>query len=451
MAFSDAKRTESVAHKYIFRVAAIEGSTVRVLWEGDSMGDGEKQAENFAIEARKRGSQETVVMDCFRLEVEKLWVQRAFSSRPPSILPPVRHPGKKGRPRILYMPLEFSTWAGGGASWSYAASLAYADALRAAGCDVTVVNTPCAPYHRKIIREQRFDQVWLHLHPKHLDDFAFRQWISDIAPVRLMLCGETVNYGQDEIDAEPWFGSHTQSWKRWAPHVTHAAFVDPSDVASSTVKRSMWWQQAAPARFVLPVNQRPRRDVAVFVGTLYPPRDRWAWELAGLVEKAECPESDAFRWIFEHSHEWIQRVFDRAGAEFNPPWAPLALKVYNRLQSGLRRHAFQNFLGALREGVAVVSLPSMIQTYSGRVIEGMASGRPVITQRIHGQAPIFEDGAEILHYETAEELRDQIEMLKSHPILANGIASAARTALIEKHTVEKRTAELLAFTEGSHG
>lgn len=447
MAFSDAKRTESVAHKYVFRVAAIAGSTVRVLWEGDSMGDGEKEAERHAIEARERGSQETVVMDCFRLEVEKLWVQRSFSSRPPSILPTSIGRRGRGRPKILYMPLEFSTWAGGGASWSYAASLAYADALRASGCDVTVINTPCAPYHRKIIREQRFDQVWLHLHPKHLDDFAFRSWISDIAPVRMMLCGETVNYDQDEIDAQPWSGSHTQAWKRWAPHVTHAAFVDPADVASSTVKRSMWWQQAAPTRFVLPVNDRPRRDAAVFVGTLYPPRDRWAWDLAGLVEKAECPESDAFRWLFEHSHEWIQRVFDRAGPEMNPPWAPLALRAYNRLQSGMRRHAFGNFLRTLREGVAVVSLPSMIQTYSGRVIEGMAAGRPVITQRIAGQAPIFIDGVEILHYETMDELREHIERLKADPEMSRNIANCARVNLLMRHTVEVRTAELLRFTE----
>ena len=204
----------------------------------------------------------------------------------------------------------------------------------------------------------------------------------------------------------------------------------------------------------------PKIDAALFLGTLYPPRDRWAWDLGGLIERVESPESDAFQWIFERSHEWIQSWLDRIPApsgigpgpkaRYASAWQiKAALRVYNRLQVGLRRHAFGNFIGALRDGLATVSLPSMVRTYSGRVVEGMAAGRPVITQRIDGHPAVFEDGREILHYETVDDLREAIQRLKAEPEEANRIATRARAAVLAGHTVEKRAAELLAFVEGA--
>lgn len=445
MAFADTRRTESAAHKYTFRVSSIDGSTVRVLWEGDGMGEAENQAEAFALAARAAGSRETIALDSFRLDIERRWCERHFVSRAPSVIPLRRSAGTKGRPKILYMPLEFPTWTSGGHSWSYAASLAYVEGLKSAGCEVTTINTACAPYHRKILREMRFDQVWIHCHPRHLADFSFRQWIGDIAPVRVLLCGESLTYPAEQVAAEPWSASHTRTFELWAPFITHAACVDPADLADSRI-RAMHWAQAVPAKMVRSVNRRPRLDRAVFVGTLYPPRDRWAWELAELLERVASPESPAFEWLFERSHEWIQRAYDRT--QLRAPWWRLhALEAYNRLQIGLRKHAFRNFLSVLREGVATVSLPSMVRTYSGRVVEGMAAGRPVITQRLPGHPEVFHR-SEILHYETVDELADHVRRLQREPETANDIARAARAAILQYHTVEKRTAEMLRFVEG---
>lgn len=459
MAFAEIARTDSAAHKYTHRVVSIEGTLVRVLWEGGSMGDGETAAQRFAEEARASGSRATIAMDSFRIDVERRWVQRGFWSRPVSVLPIRKSVGRKGRPRILFMPLELATWANGAHSWSYAAALAYEAGLRAAGCEVTTLNSACSPSCTKILRGQRFDQVWFHCHPKHLDDFVFRQWISDVAPVRVMLCGETVHYSPEKIAAEPWSLSHTQVFEKWAPFVTHAAFVDPADVAKSPVKRSTWWQQAVPEASVLPVNRHPRRESALFIGTLYPPRDRWLWELGDLLERVESPESDAFQWLFERSHEWFQAWLDRVAEPTGIGPGPrhryafgwqikLALGIYNRLQVGLRRHAFGNFIRALRDGIATVALPSMVKSYSGRVVEGMAAGRPVIAQRLPGHPPVFEDGAEILHYDSIGEIGEHIRRMKSEPATAAAIAARARAAILKNHTVEKRAADLLRFIEG---
>lgn len=447
MAFADIQRSQSAAHKYTYRVSSIEGSTVRVLWEGDQMGVGQTEAERFAVEARSKGSRETIVLDGFRLDIERMWCDRLLTSRAPSITPIRRALGRKGRPKILYMPLEFPSWLLGAHSWSYAASLAYETGLAKAGCEVTTLNTACAPFLKKVLREQRFDQVWFHCHPRHISDFSFRQWISDIAPVRVMLAGESLQYSPEQVAAEPWHASHSRTAELWAPHVTHAAYVDPADVATSKVRHAMPWAQAVPEAFVLPVNRRPTRDRATFIGTLYSPRDRWAWDLAEVMERLDSPESEAFTWLFEHSHEWIQRAFARTGTR-GPWWGSAALGIYNRFQQGLRRHAFGNFINALREGVATVSLPSMVKTYSGRVVEGMAAGRPVITQRIPGHPEVFQDRGELLHYETVDELGDHIRRLQREPATAIAIASQARAALLQYHTVEKRTAELLAFVEG---
>lgn len=459
MAFAEIKRTESAAHKYSHRVVSIEGAIVRVLFEGGDLAEAETVAARFAQEARASGSRETIALDSFRLDIERRWVQRGLWSRPASVTP-IRPLGRKGRPKILFMPLELATWANGAHSWSYAAAMAYESALRAAGCEVTTINSACAPYCSKILRGQRFDQVWFHCHPKHLDDFAFRQWVSDVAPVRLILCGETVHYSPEKIAEEPWSHSHTQVFYKWVPFVTHAAFVDPADVALSPVKRSTWWQQAVPLSSVLPVNTRPKLDAAIFLGTLYPPRDRWVWDLGRLIERVDSPESDAFQWLFDRSHEWIQTWLDRMPppsgvgpgprSRYSSAWQiRLAMRIYNRLQVGLRRHAFGNFIGALRDGLAIVALPSMVKTYSGRVVEGMAAGRPVIAQRIPGHPPVFADGAEILHYTGIDELRGHIERLKAEPATANAIAARARAAILARHTDEIRVAELLRFVEAA--
>lgn len=446
MSYAEIQRRETMAHKFVFRVSAINGSAVRILWEGDSLGEGENQAEAAATAARAAGSSETITLDGFRIDIEKRWTARIFTSRPPSVTP-IRHtPGLRGRPRVLFLSLEFPTWTNGARSWSYSASLAYEAGLRAAGCDVTTINTACAPYHRKILRARRFDQVWFHCHPRHISDHSFREWVSDIAPVRLMLAGETVHYTPEETAASPWFGSHAGNYAKWVPHVTHAAFVDPTDREHSTIKQSTMWHQAVPASSVLPVNERPSIAAGVFVGSLYAPRDRWVSELGGLLEQVECPESDAFQWLFERSHEWIQRTFDRT-RERDPWWARRVHGLYNRLQVGLRRHAFGNFIDVLRQGLAVVNLPSQVKGYSGRVIEGMAAGRPVLTPPISGPS-VFEDGSEILHYSNIEELGEQIRRIKDFPLVGNSIAARARKNLLANHTVEKRTAELLSFVEG---
>lgn len=443
--YAEAKKTDSLAHKFTFRVTALEGANARVLWEGDSIGIGQSEAERFAELARANGSNETIVFDSFKLDLERRWVHRLLTSRPPSAAAIRSIGGRRGRPRILFMPLELPTWNNGAHSWSYAASLAYEEGLRASGCEVTTINSPCSIFHQKILRGRRFDQVWFHCHPRNIADFTFRQFISEIAPVRLMLVGETVNYDPMILPSEPWSATQQANYEKWAPHVTHAAFVDPADQVFSKIPRSMWWQQAVPEKFVRPVNERPSIDAGVFIGTLYPPRDRWVFELGALLEKVDSPESDAFRWLFEKSHEWIQQAFSRS--EKSPWWTASALRIYNRLQGTLRRRAFGNFLDVLSRGVAVVNLPSMVQTYSGRVVEGMAAGRPVVTRRIAGHAPIFADGREILHYGDADELADHLRCLKAQPAMANAIARNARAAILRSHTVEHRTAELLRFVD----
>lgn len=448
MAFAE-PRSVAVAHKNTFRVSSIEGGATVVLWEGDSLGDGEAVAERLAQEARAAGSQATIVFDGFRLSIEKQWVHRLLTSRPPSVSSIDRL--RRTPQRILFLPLEFPTWNAGGHSWSYGAGLAYEAALKDLGHEVTTINTAVAPYAQKLLKGRRFDQVWLHCHPRHLADFATRSWVAELAPVRLLLCGETVTYEPGEVAASPWFAEHRKAFEAWLPFVTHAAMVDPADVARVKGPRALWWQQAVPKSFVAPVNETPKRERAVFVGTLYPPRDRWVWDVGGSLEQVESPESEAFCALFEKSHEWIQRAL--GGDPSRAPWgASLRLRLYNFLQSRLRQYAMSNFLSVLKDGVAVVSLPSMVKTYSGRVIEGIAAGRPVLTQALpDGHPVLFEDGKEILHYRSPEELAAKIAELKADPDRAVQIARAATAALLKGHTTEVRTADLLAFTSKAGG
>ena len=97
-----------------------------------------------------------------------------------------------------------------------------------------------------------------------------------------------------------------------------------------------------------------------------------------------------------------------------------------------------------------MNLPSMVKAYSGRVVEGMAAGRPVVTWAPAGELEVFDanpgPGQEIVHYgDSPESLAEAIERMQKDPEQATRIARNARAKILAEHTVEKRAADLAAW------
>jgi glycosyltransferase involved in cell wall biosynthesis len=92
----------------------------------------------------------------------------------------------------------------------------------------------------------------------------------------------------------------------------------------------------------------------------------------------------------------------------------------------------------------------MVRAYPGRVIEGMASGRPVISWEIPNRPKnraLFKEGEEIFIFSEPYQLAAQIRKIIEDPEFAEKISSNARLNLLRYHTIEKRVGQILAWIE----
>jgi glycosyltransferase involved in cell wall biosynthesis len=106
----------------------------------------------------------------------------------------------------------------------------------------------------------------------------------------------------------------------------------------------------------------------------------------------------------------------------------------------------------MKEGCAIVNLPSFVKAYAGRVIEGMATGVPVISWEIPERPrtkSLFENGKEIMLYAQNDpsQLAEHIKKIQSDKKFSKNIVINARNKLKKFHTAEHRAKEILHWIE----
>ena len=119
----------------------------------------------------------------------------------------------------------------------------------------------------------------------------------------------------------------------------------------------------------------------------------------------------------------------------------------------VRERCFANWLKALQTGRAIVNLPHLVKTYAGRVVEGMAAGRPVLSWEIPERPrnkALFEDGKEILLFpnNNPHYLADQLERILRDHDLSQRLVANARKKLRRFHTAEIRVRQILDWVTG---
>lgn len=434
-----------------FRITSTENGKSTILLETANLAEARTCYEEAAKRARNAGSQAVVAHDQFQLEERMVWTQRISWSKPAPATVVRLSARQRGKARILFVPLEMALWVAA-RGWTYSANLAYARALAAQGHEVTVLNTEAIKYRDLIPGGGKYDQVWTHVHFRHATDHYYREWLTESAPIRVGLAGESCYYAPEEVVGSPWYLEQTRAWRDWMPFLTHCAFVAPGDLepAKREVAKSgnkalevALWRQAVPQKMVRKVRP-PKVDKGIFVGAAYPPRDAWIEDprLKDLLVKPFAPEGPALERAFNRTHPYLHGWMRSVGS-----FGALALKLYARRLEKIRRKATDAFIGAVGEGVCVVNLPSMVKAYSGRVIEGMASGRPVVTWKPEGDDELDDC---VVHYgDSVEELAEAIRLLRDHPDMAAEIAERARERVLAEHTVEKRAADLVRWVTGA--
>lgn len=348
--------------------------------------------------------------------------------------------------RVLRLDLEFSTWRWA-RYWTYPAQLGLEEGLRAHGADCLTVTTPWLPRVREICAGRRFDQVWLEVVHNRLDP-GLLEWLRAVAPVRIGFVSESLSYRPDEYAQWPELKARRERVEERLPYLTHVVTADEKDADEVNARGSacgLWWgAPTVPERFIADAPGPPSYPYALFYGLLYGERVKFLEhpELRGLLVRPGVPDGRTYPLLFDALH-----VAARAALKSRLPGG-LALPAYLALLRGLRRRLFRRWLAALRAGSAVVNLPQFGKFYTGRVVEAMAAGRPVIAwevpERPRNRA-LFVDGEEILLYRGSDVtgLAAHIRRILAEPEFAASLVTRARAKLRRLHTTEERVRQIL--------
>lgn len=363
-------------------------------------------------------------------------------------------------PKILLLQLEFPNWQQGRA-WSYAASYGVADGLRANGAQCTTIpliansashSDAWLAHARSLVAGQRFDQVWVWLVHTPFDQQVL-DWISGLAPVRVGVVMESLVYDQTDYAWAPHLRERQGRVERELRSCTHALLLDECD-AQRLIGRvpveALWWPPMVPARFIKASTLPPTHDVGVFHGTPYGTRQQWLTHPI-LKEHLRFVQSGQPTTQFQRMYDQLQAVMLRRMSSALPV-SPVQMAEYVETLHKIREGEFGEWIGRLPQWAAIVNLPSLAKGFGGRVFEGMAAGRPVVSYPIPNHPlnnALFVDGEEIVFYDAAstESLREALDRVLRDQSLATKLARNAENKLRAFHTSEYRLKQTLAWIE----
>ena len=353
--------------------------------------------------------------------------------------------------KVLFIALEFPYWTWA-RQWSYGAQLAFEEGFSENGVDCFTVTTIWLPRIKEICAGEHFDQVWMEVAHTKIDE-SLLEWIASLAPVRVGMIPESLEYNNEECDLNPDLRGRRALVEKRLRYLTHIVAVDENDVENINKNKpvpAMWWPSAVPKRCILEkISVNPKKQGA-FIGSVYYQRavllkSPELQEL--LVRQPSSEDGTVFPYLFT-ALNLISIVFIKSRL----PGAKFFLPVYLCNLRKLRKISFKLWLNALQSKMAVVNLPCLVKAYPSRVIEGMAAGRPVISWEIPNRPKnknLFKNGVEILLYSSTDplQLADHIKQVIAHPQMAENIVSNARSKLIQHHTIEKRVEQILEWIE----
>lgn len=349
--------------------------------------------------------------------------------------------------RVLLVEQEFPQWRRA-RNWSYTSQLAIEEGFRAHGVEFFTITTPWLRRARTICQGRKFDQVWVELVHSPLDDNCLK-WIAGLAPVRVGLAAESLEYTAEECAVFPILAARRYEVEGRLKYLTHVLLGDEKDaerIGAQGSVRAMWWPQAIPARFISEDTATRISKNAMFSGALYGERASWL-EMPELKEALIHQPSPEQGTLFPSWFDGLH-IATSCYLKSRLPGAGLTLPVYLSFLRRLRRRCFVRWLDSMRSCCAVVNLPSFFKSYPGRVVEAMAAGQPVISWEIPDRPrtkALFRDGEEILFYPQNDpaKLAAHVNRLVAEPELGRRIAANARRKLKRFHTMETRVQQIL--------
>jgi Glycosyl transferases group 1 len=389
--------------------------------------------------------------------------------------------------RVLLVQWEHPTWQLA-RQWSYGWHLGIEEGLHANGIEFVTLTTTWLSHARKICAAKQFDQVWIndvtHLGNDGEIDEPCLEWLASLAPVRIGFIMETARYSPEEYEAFPNLMRYEHTIRTNMKYATHVVAADERDVdelGSNYKIPAIWLPVPVPERCIADQVSTLPTQGAIFRGAIYGSRAMFLRHpnLENLLAYQVSPENHTiYPTLFDalpmhRYHRGLTRRISRmrsivlgksetnvekmpgypymACAERNSPFpAHFLYPLYLHLLRHIRRQSYSMWLKGLQSGCAVINLPSLFKGYSGRVVEGMAAGCPVISWEIPDRPQtraLFGDGVEILLYSNPTQLATQIQRVLSNPGFGQWIAENARRKLKRFHTTETRVRQILTWVK----
>ncbi|HNK47781.1 MAG TPA: glycosyltransferase [Nitrospira sp.] len=361
--------------------------------------------------------------------------------------------------KVLLLQLEFPTWKQARA-WTYPACFGVAEGLRASGVDCTTLpliadppysSTAWLAHMKRMLKGQRFDQVWVWLVHAPLDE-AILNWLSELAPIRVGIIMESLQYSEEDYAWAPHLRARQGFVEQQVRALTHVLVPDECDVertAARTGVPALWFPPMVPERFISTPQNAPVHRVGVFHGVPYGPREQWIHHpaLKSCLTFARPSAPTLFQQLFDRLQQSaIQRLATPAGM----PAAELT--HYTTMLQEVREGEFREWMTQLPQWAAIVNLPSLAKFFGGRVFEGIAAGRPVVSYAVPGHPmnnSLFVEGEEILYFSPSrpDSLAEVLDRLLADDTFATRIAGNAQHKLRTYHTSERRLVETLAWIQ----
>jgi len=359
--------------------------------------------------------------------------------------------------RILYISMQFTTWSNA-RPWSYPTYLGFEDGFQAN--DVEYLTIPCFHgisaslpaswlFHvKELCRGKQFDQIWIELFHSYPDN-DFLEYLIELAPVRLALLPESLEFDRTDYALSPGLISRKFIVESKLKYMTHALVADEKDakrLGESGIIKTKLWVPSMPRRFITPTGESSCEPFAVMLNSELGIGKKLSRHPDVHPLLSQIPLSvgtNNFLAAFDKVNATVLSKL-HGGMLVNQE----LLEAYQNILRSFYTDGFLYWLEQLKQFRCIVNPPTSTKNNSCHVFECMAAGRPVISWEIDGRpstAGQFKHHQEILLYPTAqpEILSQQIRLLNNDLEFANYLSNNAQDKLINLHTAEKRVREIL--------
>ena len=350
---------------------------------------------------------------------------------------------------ILYMPLEFPKYFSA-KKMTYPVGVGMCEGF--ANIDFTVVplfynSTLWGSFLQQIVMGQEFDQIWLEVVHSTMSP-ELLEFIHSLAPVTAGFVIESLTIHPDEYVNNPVGTKNRESnLAMKSPYLTHVVVTDERDLQSFNVP-TLFEVASVPKSMIHPsINEQALAvDKTIFFGTPYGERSKWIDALGDKISVNPHGDLEEQTGLNQKYQTVVDSAFHNMQGKSAIPVG--YYKIFCNDWMTTRKQMYHNWINILNsiEGFGVLNPPHRTAVLSARVIEAMAAGKVVFSHRMQNGADfLFNNGENILYYESLEELEDliaNIDYADKYMIAQNAI-----NTVLENHTTEKLVQRVLKFVK----